>query len=96
MADTAQTDDQKRWIVLRWKPTGTLERVLVQVSKYNEHDGTWPAATPGDAFRLAVLENISERVESTSYMVLPFAGGATFSVSVNLEAEEHAQAYTNG
>lgn len=50
----------------------------------------WDADDPGAAFKRAVLDNPDARLTSTSYRVLPWEEGATFSIAVNVEGQAHA------
>lgn len=52
-------------------------------------NGTWDAEDAADAFSKAVLNNEFERMRSSSYRVLPYDGGMTMNVAVNMEKEDH-------
>jgi hypothetical protein len=83
------------WLVQRYEPgsgwrNGRWADVLPPEHDFGRHP-QWPASDAGDAFRLAVINNPTERLTSVSYRVLPYVGGATFNVAVNVEGTEHAQ-----
>lgn len=60
----------------------------------NPSDPSWEAGDAGHAFNMAVLRNPDHKLQSTTYRVLPYSGGATFNVGVNLDATDHNSADT--
>ena len=82
-----------RWIVQRYKSeglNGVWEDVRPpQYGRERDYTGTWLAASAGEAFNRAVISNEHEKLTTTSYRVLAFAGGGTFGISVNVEGEAH-------
>ncbi len=87
----SEPKDSRKWVVLRWVPSSppsppskpTWQEVAPPVGE------AWEAVDAGHAFLLAVIDNVHERIDGTSYRVLPFEGGATFNVAINVEGKEH-------
>jgi hypothetical protein len=85
-----------KWVVQRFDgidtgprndwPTPMSPR-WVDIEPYK--NGCWEAADAGGAFNLAVLQNANHRLNGTSYRVLPFDGGMTFDLRLNVEGREH-------
>jgi hypothetical protein len=88
-ANQRDSDGLSRWLVLRYVPSAPSSWVEVEnpnASAYDLTRGVWLATDAAAAFALAVVNNERERVQTTSYQVLPFDGGVVFNVSMNVEA----------
>ena len=96
MTDGAGGNDVSLWGVFRWLGDGEYPHCHYDQVRPRRHgvgdSGAWEAEDAGRAFRAAVLDNEWENTRTGSYLVLPWTGGATFDVAINLEARTHDEA----
>jgi hypothetical protein len=82
-----------RWVVLRSSKFADRDHRPYWESVINnagvKWENVWEAADATEAFQKAVVENYREQVTSGSYRILPFDGGMTINVTIDIEKEPH-------
>lgn len=82
-----------KWIVQMYhhKPGQYGKWIDIRAETFALGEPIWEAPDAGSAFHAAVISNPEHKLEAVTYRVLPFDGGASFNVGINVDLVPHEE-----